>query len=50
MNTTLLILFGANALMLLFVFTGKGKKLSRFEGVLMLLAFIGFMTYTVMTR
>lgn len=50
MNNTLYFLFGANALMLLFVFTGKGKKLSRFEGVLMLLAFIGFMTYTVMTR
>ena len=50
MNTTLLFLFGANALMLLFVFTGKGRKLSRFEGVLMLLAFSGFMAYTVMTR
>lgn len=50
MNKTLYFLFGANALMLLFVFTGKGKKLSRFEGFLMLLAFIGFMTYTVMTR
>lgn len=50
MNNTLYFLFGANALMLLFVFTGKGKKLSRFEGFLMLLAFIGFMTYTVMTR
>ena len=50
MNNTLYFLFGANALMLLFVFTGKGRKLSRFEGVLMLLAFIGFMTYTVMTR
>ena len=50
MNNTLYFLFGANALMLLFVFTGKGKKLSRFEGFLMLLAFIGFMTYTVMTQ
>jgi len=50
MNNTLYFLFGANALMLLFVFTGKGKKISRFEGFLMLLAFIGFMTYTVMTR
>lgn len=48
MNTTLLILFGANALMLLFIYTGKGKKLSRFEGFLMLLAFSGFMAYTIL--
>ena len=47
LNTTLLFLFGANTLMLLFVFTGKGRKLSRFEGFLMLLAFAGFMTYTI---
>lgn len=50
MNTTLLFLFGANTLMLLFVFTGKGRKLSRFEGVLMLLAFSSFMAYTIWTR
>lgn len=50
MNKTLFFLFGANALMTLFVFTGKGRKLSRFEGLLMLLAFSGFMAYTVMTR
>ena len=50
LNSTLLFLFGANALMTLFVFTGKGTKLSRFEGVLMLCAFIGFMTYTVISK
>ena len=50
MNITLGILFLANALMLLFVFTGKGRKLSRFEGFLMLLAFSGFMTYTILAR
>lgn len=50
MNITLGILFLANALMLLFVFTGKGRKLSRFEGLLMLLAFSGFMVYTIMSR
>lgn len=50
MNITLGILFLANALMLLFVFTGKGRKLSRFEGFLMLLAFSGFMIYTIMAR
>ena len=49
MNITLLILFLAHLLMLLFVFTGKGRKLSRFEGFLMLLAFAGFMTYTVIS-
>ena len=50
MNHTLLFLFFAQALMLLFVFTGKGRKLSRFEGFLMLVAFAGFMTYTVLTQ
>ena len=50
MNITLGILFFANALMLLFVFTGKGRKLSRFEGVLMLLAFCGFMAYTILAK
>lgn len=50
MNQTLFFLFGANTLMLLFVFTGKGRKLSRFEGFLMLLAFSGFMVYTIMAQ
>lgn len=50
MNTTLYFLFGANALMLLFAFTGKGRKLSRFEGLLMLLAFAGFMSYTILAK
>ena len=50
MNTTLLFLFVANTLMLLFVFTGKGRKISRFEGTLMLLAFAAFMAYTIMTQ
>lgn len=50
MNITLLFLFFAQALMLLFVFTGKGQKLSRFEGFLMLLAFAGFMTYTILSQ
>jgi len=50
MNITLGILFFANTLMLLFVFTGKGRKLSRFEGFLMLLAFSGFMAYTILAR
>lgn len=49
MNITLGILFLANLLMLLFVFTGQGRKLSRFEGALMLLAFCGFMVYTILS-
>ena len=43
MNKQLLILFVANALMLLFVFTGKGRKISRWEGALLTLGYIGFM-------
>lgn len=48
MNNTLYFLFGANTLMLLFVFTGKGnRKIDRLEGSLLLLAFVGFMVFTV---
>ena len=51
MNVTLLFLVGANLLMFLFVFTGKGqRKIDRFEGILLLLAFAGFMTYTIMAQ
>ena len=50
MNITLGFLFLANTLLLLFVFTGKGRKLSRFEGFLMLLAFSGFMAYTILAH
>ena len=47
MNQQLLILFAANLLMLLFVFTGKGRKLSRFEGALLTLGFVGFMWFSL---
>ena len=50
MDNTLYFLFGANTLMLLFVFTGKGTKLSRFEGFLMLLAFAAFMAYSIINQ
>ena len=50
MNHTLYFLFGANALMLLFVFTGKGTKISRLEGSLLLLAYVGFMVFTIMAQ
>jgi len=47
MNKQLMILFGANALMFLFVFTGKGRKISRFEGALLTLGYVGFMWFSL---
>lgn len=47
MNKQLLILFGANALMLLFVFTGKGRKISRWEGAFLVLGYMGFMWFSL---
>ncbi len=47
MNVNLIILLIANAMTLLFVFTGKGRKLSRVEGCLMVLAYCGFLAYSV---
>ena len=50
MNQQLMILFAANILMLLFVFTGKGRKLSRFEGALLTLGYVGFMWFSLVMR
>ena len=50
MNKQLMILFAANILMLLFVFTGKGRKLSRFEGALLTLGYVGFMWFSLVVR
>ena len=47
MNKQLLILFIANIMMLLFVFTGKGRKISRFEGALLTLGYVGFMWFSL---
>lgn len=47
MNKQLIILFVANALMFLFVFTGKGRKISRFEGALLTLGYVGFMWFSL---
>ena len=47
MNKQLMILFAANILMLMFVFTGKGRKLSRFEGALLTLGYVGFMWFSL---
>ena len=47
MNQQLLILFAANAIMLTFVFTGKGRKISRFEGFILTLGYVGFMLFSL---
>ena len=47
MNQQLMILFAANILMLLFVFTGKGRKISRWEGAFLTLGYIGFMWFSL---
>ena len=47
MNQQLMILFAANILMLLFVFTGKGHKISRWEGALLTLGYVGFMWFSL---
>lgn len=50
MNKQLMILFAANALMLLFVFTGKGRKISRWEGALLTLGYVGFMWFSLVMQ
>ena len=50
MNKQLMILFAANALMLLFVFTGKGRKISHWEGAFLTLGYIGFMWFSLAMR
>ena len=47
MNQQLMILFAANCLMLLFVFTGKGRMISRWEGAFLTLGYIGFMLFSL---
>ena len=50
MNHQLIILGIANFLMLLFVFTGKGRMISRWEGALLTLGYIGFMWFSLAMR
>ena len=50
MNKELMILFVANILMLLFVFTGKGRKISRWEGALLTLGYVGFMWFSLVMQ
>ena len=47
MNQQLLILFAANAIMLTVVFTGKGRKISRFEGAILTLGYVAFMLFSL---
>lgn len=47
MNQQLMILFAANAIMLTVVFTGKGRKISRFEGFILTLGYVGFMLFSL---
>lgn len=47
MNQQLLILFAANAIMLTTVFTGKGRKISRFEGSILTLGYVAFMLFSI---
>ena len=50
MNYQLMILGVANLMMLLFVFTGKGRKISRWEGAFLTLGYIGFMCFSLIMR
>ena len=47
MNQQLMILFAANIMMLVFVFTGKGRMISRWEGALLTLGYVGFMWFSL---
>ena len=47
MNQQLIILFAANLLMFLFVFTGKGRMISRWEGAILTLGYVGFMWFSL---
>ena len=47
MNQQLMILFAANAIMLTTVFTGKGRMISRFEGLILTLGYVGFMLFSL---
>lgn len=47
MNHQLMILFCANAIMLTVVFTGKGRKISHFEGLLLTLGYVAFMLFSL---
>jgi cation:H+ antiporter len=43
----LLVNFGATLLLFLFVFTGRGRAVERWEGILYLLLYITYISYTI---
>jgi len=47
MNQQLMILFCANAIMLATIFSGAGRKISRFEGSLLTLGYVAFMLFSL---
>ncbi len=47
MNQQLLILFASNAIMLTTVFTGKSRKISRFEGAVLTLGYVAFILFSL---
>lgn len=47
MNQQLLILFVANVIMVTTIFVGEGKKISRFEGVILTLGYIAFILFSL---
>ncbi len=47
MNQQLMILFCANAIMLATIFSGSGRKISRFEGSLLTLGYVAFMLFSL---
>lgn len=47
MNQQLLILFVANVIMVTTIFVGEGKKISRFEGLILTLGYIAFILFSL---
>lgn len=47
MNQQQLILFASNAIMLTTVFTGKSRKISRFEGAVLTLGYVAFILFSL---
>lgn len=47
MNQQLLILFASNAIMLTTVFTGKSRKILRFEGAVLTLGYVAFILFSL---
>lgn len=48
-NIDLAVVIGASLLLFLFVFTGKGHRISRVEGGILLLGYLGYMAYLVLS-